>query len=266
MRAERRLDTPRGVGEFMAAPGAAHPPGVLGARSSCCSRSTARPVLHNPRHLLMFFTLNEYLRFSLPAQVNVVYWSLTVEWHFYLLVPLARVADDRGVGRWPMLAGVPRRSASCGGRTSPPMQLPQGFVFGHLDQFVAGAIVGELVVAHAAGARSAIVRVARQPMRSGSPTALGAAGARRPTTARRSARAAATASIRCCIRCSGCSRRRGSCTSSTRSRRPWLEHRGAARARADQLQPVPLALPDPAPRHPVGDAGSNRCRRRSGCR
>jgi peptidoglycan/LPS O-acetylase OafA/YrhL len=45
----------------------------------------------------------------------------------------------------------------------PPMQLPQGFVFGHLDQFIAGAIAGELVVANAAGARSAIVRVARRP-------------------------------------------------------------------------------------------------------
>ena len=43
----------------------------------------------------------------------------------------------------------------------PPMQLPQGSLFGHLDQFVAGAIVGELVAAQAAGAKSAIVRVAR---------------------------------------------------------------------------------------------------------
>jgi peptidoglycan/LPS O-acetylase OafA/YrhL len=122
---------------------------------------TARPVLHNPRHVFLFFTLNEYVRFTLPAQVNVVYWSLTVEWHFYLLVPLLALLMTR-VGRWPTLAACLVLSFMWWAH-KPPMQLPQGFVFGHLDQFIAGAIVGELVVAHAAGTRSWLVRVARHP-------------------------------------------------------------------------------------------------------
>jgi peptidoglycan/LPS O-acetylase OafA/YrhL len=116
----------------------------------------ARPVLHSPRHLLMFFTLNEYLRFSLPAQVNVVYWSLSVEWHFYLLVPLAAWLMTR-LGRWWVLLGCLFLSFMWWSHR-PPMQLPQGSIFGHLDQFIAGAIVGELVIAYANGARPAIVR------------------------------------------------------------------------------------------------------------
>ena len=123
---------------------------------------TARSVLSNPRHLLMFISLNEYLRFALPSQVNVVYWSLTVEWHFYLLVPLLAWLMLR-VGRWPVLIGCLTLSFMWWSHR-PPMQLPQGSIFGHLDQFVAGAIVGELVVANAAGARSWIVRVARRPV------------------------------------------------------------------------------------------------------
>jgi peptidoglycan/LPS O-acetylase OafA/YrhL len=122
---------------------------------------TARPVLHNPRHLLIFLTLNEYLRFALPSQVKVVYWSLTVEWHFYLLVPLIAWLMTR-VGRWSVLVGTLTLSFLWWSH-HPPMHLPQGLVFGHLDQFVAGAIVGELVIAHAAGARSVLVRVAQRP-------------------------------------------------------------------------------------------------------
>jgi peptidoglycan/LPS O-acetylase OafA/YrhL len=116
----------------------------------------AHPVLHNPRHLLMFFTLNEYLRFTLPSQVNVVYWSLSVEWHFYLLVPLIAWLMTR-LGRWSVLLGCLVLSFMWWSHR-PPMQLPQGSIFGHLDQFIAGAIVGELVVAYAGGARTALVR------------------------------------------------------------------------------------------------------------
>jgi peptidoglycan/LPS O-acetylase OafA/YrhL len=65
----------------------------------------ARPVLQNPRHVLLFFSLNEYVRFVLPARVNTVYWSLTVEWHFYLLVPLIAFLMTR-IGRWTVLAGT----------------------------------------------------------------------------------------------------------------------------------------------------------------
>jgi peptidoglycan/LPS O-acetylase OafA/YrhL len=120
-----------------------------------------RPVLQHPRHLFLFATLNEYVRFWLPQRVNVVYWTLSVEWHFYLLVPLIAFLKVR-IGRWPVLAGTLFLSFMWWSHV-PPMQLPQGFVFGHLDQFVVGAIAGELVVAHASGATHRIVRALRQP-------------------------------------------------------------------------------------------------------
>jgi peptidoglycan/LPS O-acetylase OafA/YrhL len=119
----------------------------------------ARPVLDNPRHVLLFATVQEYVRFVLPARVNVVYWSLTVETQFYVVVPLLAWLMFR-LGRWTMLAACLTLSFMWWSHR-PPMQLPQGSLFGHLDQFVAGAIVGELVVAHAAGAKSAILRIAR---------------------------------------------------------------------------------------------------------
>jgi peptidoglycan/LPS O-acetylase OafA/YrhL len=121
----------------------------------------ARPVLGNPRHVFLFATLNEYVRFWLPPQVNVVYWTLSVEWHFYLLVPLIAFLMVR-VGRWPVLAGTIFLSVMWWSHV-PPMDLPQGFVFGHLDEFVAGAIAGELVVAHASGATHWLGRALRRP-------------------------------------------------------------------------------------------------------
>jgi peptidoglycan/LPS O-acetylase OafA/YrhL len=119
-----------------------------------------RGVLDNPRHVFLFATLNEYVRFWLPQRVNVVYWTLSVEWHFYLLVPLLAFLMVR-IGRWTVLAGTLFLSYMWWSHV-PPMELPQGFVFGHLDQFVAGAIAGELVVAHAAGTTHRIVRVVRE--------------------------------------------------------------------------------------------------------
>jgi peptidoglycan/LPS O-acetylase OafA/YrhL len=119
-----------------------------------------RGVLDNPRHVFLFATLNEYVRFWLPQRVNVVYWTLSVEWHFYLLVPLLAFLMMR-IGRWTVLAGTVFLSYMWWSHV-PPMQLPQGFVFGHLDQFVVGAIAGELVVAHAAGKTHRIVRIARE--------------------------------------------------------------------------------------------------------
>jgi peptidoglycan/LPS O-acetylase OafA/YrhL len=99
-------------------------------------------LFDHPRRILAFFTLNQYVKFWLPDRLNPVTWSLTTEWHFYLLVPII-VWLLRRVGRWPMLAG-------CIALTllwwmHPPFLLPSSFVFGRLDQFVAGAIVGQLV-------------------------------------------------------------------------------------------------------------------------
>jgi peptidoglycan/LPS O-acetylase OafA/YrhL len=115
------------------------------------------PVLfEQPRRLLAFVTLNQYVKFWLPERVNVVYWSLTTEWHFYLLVPLVSFLLVR-VGRIPVLSACLVTSVLW--YLHPPFRLPASFVFGRLDQFVFGAIVGQLVVSHMLGDRSFLLRV-----------------------------------------------------------------------------------------------------------
>ncbi len=103
----------------------------------------APSLLREPKRLLLFVTVNQYVVRDLPDQVNTVLWSLTTEWHFYLLVPLLALLMRR-LGKWTVLAG-------CVGLTVlwcshvPPLDLPASFIFGRLDQFVAGAVAAELV-------------------------------------------------------------------------------------------------------------------------
>jgi hypothetical protein len=61
-------------------------------------------LMHEPRRLALFATLNSYVQYRLPGRVNMVYWSLTTEWHFYVLVPLVAWLMLR-FGRWPVLVG-----------------------------------------------------------------------------------------------------------------------------------------------------------------
>jgi peptidoglycan/LPS O-acetylase OafA/YrhL len=103
----------------------------------------APSLLHQPRRLFLFVTVNQYVVQGLPDKVNTVLWSLTTEWHFYLLVPLVALLMRR-FGKWTVLAG-------CIGLTVvwcshvPPLGLPSSFIFGRLDQFVAGAVAAQLV-------------------------------------------------------------------------------------------------------------------------
>jgi peptidoglycan/LPS O-acetylase OafA/YrhL len=101
----------------------------------------ATSLLDDPRRLFAFATLNQYVKFWLPARVNPVMWSLTTEWHFYLLVPAVAWLLAR-VGRWPVYCGC--LALTLLWWLHPPFLLPSSFVFGRLDQFVAGAIVGSL--------------------------------------------------------------------------------------------------------------------------
>jgi peptidoglycan/LPS O-acetylase OafA/YrhL len=112
------------------------------------------PLLAHPKRLFAFVTLNQYAKWWLPERVNPVTWTLTVEWHFYLLVPLVVWLLAR-VNRWAVLAGSLTLTVVWWLET--PYRLPDSFIFGRLDQFVAGAIVGYLVVEHSEGAGSAIV-------------------------------------------------------------------------------------------------------------
>lgn len=122
------------------------------------------PILsQQPRRLLAFVTVNQYVKFWLPERVNTVYWTLTTEWHFYLLVPLVSWLLVRAgrTGRWFLLAGF--IASSVWWYLNTPYSLPAGFIFGRLDQFAAGAILGQLVVAYARGERSRVVDVVQRP-------------------------------------------------------------------------------------------------------
>ncbi|MGQ0824391.1 MAG: acyltransferase family protein [Actinomycetota bacterium] len=117
-----------------------------------------QPLFDHPKRLFAFVTLNQYLRWWLPERVNPVTWSLTTEWHFYVLVPLVVWLLAR-VGRLPLLAACLAGSILWWLHT--PYLLPDSFVFGRLDQFVAGAVVGQLALAHRRGESSALVCWAR---------------------------------------------------------------------------------------------------------
>ena len=84
----------------LAPPTAAVPPSssCAGAHGASCPRTGCRLIvlvplvgaslLDHPKRLIAFATLNQYVKFWLPDKLNPVTWSLTTEWHFYLLVPL----------------------------------------------------------------------------------------------------------------------------------------------------------------------------------
>lgn len=103
----------------------------------------APAVLRNPKQLFLLSTVNQYVERTLVDRVNVVLWSLTTEWHFYLLVPLVAYAMYR-LGVWKVYA-MCVALAIAWVAYGPPFGLPAAFVFGRLDQFVAGAVAADVV-------------------------------------------------------------------------------------------------------------------------
>lgn len=106
----------------------------------------APTLLTDPGSLLLLASMNQYLEPGLAAQVNTPYWTLTTELHFYLLVPLV-VWAMRRLGSWTVLLLCLVGSVLWG--TNQAFGLPAGSIFGRLDQFVAGAIAGEIVARRA---------------------------------------------------------------------------------------------------------------------
>lgn len=106
--------------------------------------------------IALFATLQQYVVQELPGQVNLVYWSLTTEVHFYLLLPLLAALLARFGGQ----ALVPAFFAlSVAWRVWTPGDLPDSWIFGRLDQFVAGMAAAGAVVAADAGRRSRLVEL-----------------------------------------------------------------------------------------------------------
>jgi peptidoglycan/LPS O-acetylase OafA/YrhL len=107
-----------------------------------------RELFERPERLAAFVTLNQGAVFWLPERVNLVTWSLTTEWHFYLLVPIIAWALRR-FGTWPVLSVC--LVASVLWWVEPPGRLPQSFVVGRLGEFTAGAVAAHLYAAYLDG-------------------------------------------------------------------------------------------------------------------
>lgn len=115
----------------------------------------------NWRHLLLFLSGMAYWIRGLPDGVNTVYWTLTTELLFYLLLPVLAI----GLRRRPVLVYLPCVALSYvwvhGEVEGIRGDLPAGWIAGRLDQFVVGAVISVLLARQEAGIRVRAVEVAR---------------------------------------------------------------------------------------------------------
>ena len=100
-------------------------------------------------------TLQGYVVKELPGQVNLVYWSLTTEVHFYLLLPAVAWALRRYGARLLLPACL---ALTVLWRLWVHGDLPDSWILGRLDQFVAGMTAAGLVAAADAGRAGWLVR------------------------------------------------------------------------------------------------------------
>lgn len=105
-------------------------------------------LVRSPGKLGLLATVQQYVVPSLPSEVNVVYWSLTTEVHFYVLAPLFAVLLARFSG-WKVV--VTCIALTVWWRATLPMDLAAGFTFGRLEQFALGAAAADVVRAHDRG-------------------------------------------------------------------------------------------------------------------
>jgi peptidoglycan/LPS O-acetylase OafA/YrhL len=112
-------------------------------------------LLRSPGELGLLATVQQYVVPSLPSEVNVVYWSLTTEVHFYVLAPLFAVLLAR-FGGWKVVLAC--TAVTVWWRLTLPLDLAASFTFGRLEQFAIGAAAGDLIRAHDRGESTRIVR------------------------------------------------------------------------------------------------------------
>jgi peptidoglycan/LPS O-acetylase OafA/YrhL len=113
-------------------------------------------LFRSPGDLALLAGVQQYLRPGLPSEVNVVYWSLTTEVHFYVLAPLVAVALKVLGARVTIAASL---ALAVWWQATTPGGLPQSLVFGRVDQFVLGAALAPVVAAFDKGARPRLVRM-----------------------------------------------------------------------------------------------------------
>lgn len=117
-------------------------------------------LLRSPGKLGLLATVQQYVMPSLPSEVNVVYWSLTTEVHFYLLAPLVALLLQR-FGGWKLV--VVSGAVAVLWRYQLPFGLAPSSTLGCLGQFVVGAAAAELVADHGNGQRSHLVAALNAP-------------------------------------------------------------------------------------------------------
>ena len=111
-------------------------------------------LLGSPGKLGLLATVQQYLLPGLPSEVNVVYWSLTTEVHFYVVAPLLALLLGRFAG-WKIVAALV--AVTVAWRFWLPGGLPPSLVIGRLEQFALGGAAANLVRAHERGEVSALV-------------------------------------------------------------------------------------------------------------
>ena len=111
-------------------------------------------LLASPGKLGLLASVQQYLLPGLPSEVNVVYWSLTTEVHFYVVAPLLALLLGRFAG-WKVVAAFV--AVTVAWRFWLPGGLPPSLVVGRLEQFAVGGAAANLVRAHERGEVSALV-------------------------------------------------------------------------------------------------------------
>lgn len=102
----------------------------------------APQILGSLKDLVLLVVLQGYMTDHLTSSVNVPWWSLTTEVHFYLLVPLLAPLLHRRFGRWALLASACALSVWWWDRGAESLGLSASLLPGRLPQFLVGALVG----------------------------------------------------------------------------------------------------------------------------
>ena len=111
-------------------------------------------LLAAPGKLGLLVSVQQYLLPGLPSEVNVVYWSLTTEVHFYVVAPFLALLLGRFAG-WKVVAAFV--VVTLAWRHWLPGGLPPSLVVGRLEQFAVGGAAANLVRARERGEPSALV-------------------------------------------------------------------------------------------------------------
>ena len=111
-------------------------------------------LLASPEKLGLFASVQQYVVPGLPSEVNVVYWSLTTEVHFYVLAPVVALLLARFAG-WKVVAGF--LAVTIAWRVSLPGGMAPSLVLGRMEQFALGAVAADIVRSHERGQPSVIV-------------------------------------------------------------------------------------------------------------